>query len=620
MRSRLRNHLRGSAGAGSVIARREAGAKVRKATALLGILLLVIACGRTADRPNVVIIAVDTLRPDHLGCYGYVRNTSPNIDRLAGEGVLFERAVSQAPWTTPSFATIFTSLYPTQHGAKGFSNRMRTDFPTLGTLLEKAGYATAAIVNAPSLSRAYGVDRGFGVYALASDEIRAADQTTRDALAWIDLNKNRPFLTFVHYFDPHMPYAPPAPYDTTFDPHYQGPLHNSFDFDGFSLERSKLFEELKRLSAADWNHIRSLYDGEIAFTDRAVGDLLAGLRQRGLGSGTLIVFLSDHGEEFFEHGGFEHGHCLYDEVIRVPLVFSLPGVIPKNVRLSEQVRLIDVAPTILDVAGLERPADFEGTSLMPLLLGKGHDKSRRHGTLPPEVAYSEAVIYEREKKSVVVDGWKLIYDAVTEEMQMFNLVDDPGETRNLVATELETLGSLERYLFQALLGTSDSWYIEIAGGLQDHAFDLTLGPGRGPLVGNIHPYRFFDANGHVVNVGAAASEQDGIMRIEGLHLGAPLKLAFKVEPEDMPIKFDLRVDGKPAIGQTFLGRSLARPEEMPFTQVPRRERGKSQGVPSKRPSPPYLLIWHTQSPCTGETAMRLDERTKKELRAVGYIQ
>ena len=596
--------------------------KFRLMLAAAGFLIAAIACGGRGHPPNVVIIGVDSLRPDHLGCYGYERNTSPNIDRLARDGALFENTLTQAPWTTASFGTILTSLYPTQHGAVDVSNHMRPSVPTLATLLKGRGYATGAVVNAPVLKPSYGLGRGFDYYNIVSDRIRAAEETTTEALRWIDANEDGPFLMFVHYFDVHTPYAPPPPYDSLFDPNYEGSFADSFDLDFVVPDgKGRVFKRLHELSSSDWNHVRSLYDGEIAVTDKAIGNLMAGLQDRGLRGRTLIVLVSDHGEEFAEHGGFEHGHSLFNELLRVPMIFCLPGTIPKGTRLPQQARLLDVTPTILDIAGIDIPAHLEGASLRPVILGAGGPRPSGRSLLPPDAAYSEGTIYGSQKRAITQGGWKLICDNVTEEMQLFNLVRDPAESRNLIDSEPGARASLEETLIRTILGISDSWYIEMAGGDEAHVFDLTLAPEKGPLItGSIHPYRFFDGAGHLVALDGLVTRQAHVLRIECPHLQAPITLAFKVGPDIMPLKLDLRIDGKPATDKVFLGQSLVHPETMPFTQIPRRAKGRSQGVPTQRPSPPYILVWHTENPYAGDTAFQLDDQTKKELRALGYVQ
>ena len=400
---------------------------------------LAITCQREAPRTNLVLIGVDTVRPDHLGCYGYERNVSPNIDRLAEGGVLFENVISPCPWTLPSFATIFTSLYPSQHGAMGARTAMRGGFPTLASLLEGNGYATGAIINAPYLKGKFHMDRGFDFYYMTPPGGRAADGTTEDALRWIDENSTGPFFMFVHYFDPHIPYAPPAPYDSIFDAGYAGKVRKPYNPKWLPRARLHGLERVTNLKQADRNHIEALYDGEVAFTDEAIGALFDGLEARGLTRNTLIVFLSDHGEEFFEHGGFEHGHSLFGELLRAPLILSMPGRIPESRRVSEQVRLVDVLPTLLDLLGMGPEAHFEGRSLAGLFAdgaGTGDDGEGGMGggapcLLPHDFAYAEALLYGGEQKSLTAYPWKLIYEMQEGEISLFNLREDPGEQQNL---------------------------------------------------------------------------------------------------------------------------------------------------------------------------------------------
>jgi arylsulfatase A-like enzyme len=590
---------------------------------------LAIACGAKEQSLNVVIIGVDTLRRDHLGCYGYERETSPNIDRLADESVLFEDAVSQCPWTLPSFATVLTSLYPSQHGAGflkpgsgAFGNRMSTAFPPLAMMLLKQGYSTGAIVNAPALAPELGVDRGFEFYSTAPrwDE-RVADATTKDALNWIDEHLEGPFFLFVHYFDPHLTYAPPAPYDTIFDPGYQGEIGKAFDRESYSKMSEHLSRENDPRVQADWNHIRALYDGEIAFTDEAVGELLNGLEKRDLRDNTLIVFLSDHGEEFNDHGGFEHGHTLYDELIKVPLMFSLPGQLPENVRVSQQVRLLDVVPTILSVLGIRPWTHLEGADLMPLISGEGEPKSGGASLLPSGFAYSESMLYGTEKKSVTAYPWKLIYDTVTEEEALLNLAQDPGEKTDLLHENAETKGLLEEVLFKTLLALADTWYIEIAGGRDIHTFDLLVTVPDRPINGRFKMHKFLDSDGRIVDADRVAlvEASENVLRLEGLELRGGLIMAFSAVPKRVPVSFDFRVDGEPAKSVTYLGEQLSRVETMPFEQKSGRF-VQSKGAPTDRPEPPYILVWHSASMFEGGTPVEFGEDTKRKLRALGYIQ
>lgn len=599
----------------------------RLRVAVLLSIAIALSCGPEERSLNLVIIGIDTLRADHLGCYGYGRSTSPNIDRLAARGVVAKNAISQAPWTLPSFATVFTSLYPTQHGASTVDTRMRTSFPTLATMLRDRGYLTCAIVNAPVLRPEFGVDRGFDAYDVMPPEVeRRADEVTREALKWIDEHHGQPFFVFVHYFDPHLSYSPPHPYDTVFDHGYEGPLGASFDLDYFSSKKAAAVrDEIGSLSAPDSNHIVALYDGEIAFTDSAVGVLLDGLEERGLGKNTLIVLLSDHGEEFFDHGGLDHGHSLYNELLHVPLIFCLPGHVAENAEVSQYVRLLDVLPTALDIMGLDLPGHLEGTSLKPLVSGEGGARLKQSGLVPLGGSYSEALRRNMTTKSVIVYPLKLIYDTATREEMVFNLEDDPGETQNLSERGTDRFLKVELMMFQALAGLSDTWYIKMAGGGDTHTFDLEMVAEGESMLGAIHLLKALNADGRPIDLNEMAIVETGppsgsVLKIEDLETDGELTLALKIEPRRIPLTFDLRIDGKPAIGETYLGEALANPGEMPFR---RRASGKilrSERQPRGRALPPYFLVWHTEPEYKGDAAVKLDGPTMRELRALGYIQ
>jgi arylsulfatase A-like enzyme len=591
------------------------------ALVLLG-MVMAISCGREAPELNVLIIAVDTLRADHLGCYGYSRDTTSEIDRLARSGVLCTRCLSSAPWTLPSFSTIFTSLHPTQHGATAVKTHMRDSFPTLAGILKENGYATGAIVNAPALKPANGVARGFDFYHMTPLDGRNAAGTTRDALEWIDGVEDSSFFMFAHYFDPHLSYSPPPPYDRLYFPGYRGRIGNSFNLEGFSRVRDSMFVQMQDLEEDDWKQIVALYDGEIAFTDSAVGMLLEGLEDRGILENTLIVFLSDHGEEFFEHGGFEHGHTLYDELIQVPLVFSLPGVLPQNVSIERQVRLLDVTPTILDMLDIPLEPHFEGVSLKPLLMGKGTLSSIGRDLLPPEAAYAEAMMHSTEQKCISVYPWKLTHWMMSEEQTLFDLEADPHEMNDLAGRAAEPLARLDNQLHHALFGMQDTWYIELGAEEQSHTFDISIVAEKQLMPGSITLSKILDSSGRL----AVDQEPLNLVRsrsaleLRNFGIKGTVTLAFRVEPRRFPVEFDFRIDGNPAAGATFLGSSHSNPDQMPFIQRGKRSQTLSEGRPKGPLTPPYVLVWFERAAYRGENYLRLDEETKKELRSLGYIQ
>jgi arylsulfatase A-like enzyme len=582
---------------------------------------LSLSCGEPEGPHNVLIIGVDTLRPDHLGCYGYTRPTSPNLDELAASGVVCENAVSQSPWTTPSFGTAFTSLYPTQHGAGSLETGLRTESTTLAELLQEKGYATGAIVSSPSMSPEFGLNRGFGVYDICyQHEGRPATEATALALEWLDGNKGNRFFLFVHYFDPHLSYRPPPPYDTMFDPDYQGEIGNYFTRQMYPRDTDGGFSTMKALSTADWNHIKSLYDGEIAFTDFAIGQLLDGLASRGLDDNTLVVFISDHGEEFFEHGGFRHGHTLFNELIRVPLVFKLPGVLPGRARVRRQVRILDVMPTVLDLLGIEPEVHMEGASLTGILTGVDGPRRPEEAVLPPDDAFSEALLRGPEQKSISAYPWKLIYDTSTEAEALFKLDVDPAEQRNLIDKEPEAKARLEDLLFKTLLDISDTWYVEMAGSTAGNSFDLRIST-RSSAADGIEFFTFLDSRRSVIpeNTVEPVETSRNHISAKGLEIHGPLTLAFKTNPQTAPVSFDLRIDGKAAEQHTYLGDSLTGLSEMPFT-LARKTAKTAEGIPSGRPQPPYIVIWHPGGKFTSKNRIRLGDDLKKELRALGYTQ
>jgi arylsulfatase A-like enzyme len=355
--------------------------------ALLPALLLLGACGRdggTRPRPNVLLVSIDTLRADHLTCYGYPRPTSPNIDRLAREGTLFARAYASSSWTIPSHMTMFTSLPPSLHGVDDVGRPSRPRARDLAERLREAGYQTVAFVSGPTMHAAFGFDQGFERYenttAFANDDFTQGDATrptaatrqrshqdvTSPAIAaaverWIDADARPPFFLFVHLWDPHYDYIPPPPYDTRFDPGWKG------DFDFSNVEYNMAIGP--DMPARALRHLVALYDGEIASTDAAVGRIVAALEQRGWLDGTLIALTADHGEEFFDHGNKGHMTTLYEEVLHVPLLFRLPNVVRAGRRSEAIVGSVHLMPTILGVAGVTPGPEAVGRDLSRHLAG-----------------------------------------------------------------------------------------------------------------------------------------------------------------------------------------------------------------------------------------------------------
>ncbi len=296
------------------------------------------------EAPNIIFITVDTTRADRMGFLGSRRGLTPNLDLLARQGVVFEKAFSQAPLTPVSHATIFTGTYPQFHTVTDFGHPLPNLLPSVPEILQKTGYHTAAFIGSlildPKANMAPGFDRGFDFFDAGfrpkagpkedryhTIERRAGDVVAH-AISWLNKNQKPPFFIWVHLYDPHAPYDPPLPYDARFkDP----------------------------------------YDGEIAYADASLGKLFQYLRQRGLYDRSLIVMMSDHGESLGAHGESMHGIFLYDETIRVPLLLKLPSALLAGRRVTTRVRLVDVAPTLISMLGLPAPPTFQGESLVPAM-------------------------------------------------------------------------------------------------------------------------------------------------------------------------------------------------------------------------------------------------------------
>ncbi len=393
---------------------------------------LLASCGKKADAPqlrplNVVVVTLDTLRPDHLHCYGYSKIDTPVTDRIAQSGALFENAVTQTPLTPPSHASIFTGLYPTAHHVRdtgGFT--LSSSSATLATILRDRGWDTAAFISSAVLKKRFGLNQGFTVYddemprpgkghEFQEDAERRAGDTVDRAVRWLNTQSGKPFLLWVHLFDPHFPYNPPAPFGDQYKDHP--------------------------------------YDGEIAYADRELGRLLEAVRQKSPASKTLLAVLSDHGESLGEHGEFSHGVFLYDSTLRIAFLLSGPGV-PAGARVKQQARAIDFLPTVMELLGGKPPAAVQGASLTPYFARK----KAGTGVSYAETLYPKINMGWAELRAIRTDRWKYIRAPKPE---LYDLQQDPGETTNVIASHPREFRALEQNL-KATTGSAGVEKIETA--------------------------------------------------------------------------------------------------------------------------------------------------------------
>ncbi len=379
-------------------------------------------------RPDVVLIVVDTLRADHLGCYGYWRNTSPQIDSLAEQSIRFERAYSTAPWTKPAVASMLTGLYPSRHGVDKMLHVLPQSATPLAELLRENGYQTAGVVSHSLLGEKFGFDQGFDRY----DESQArghhhvsTEEVARLATALIgELRADeKPYFLFVHLFDPH----------DTYRPHGVGFAAKRAGRVAAGQPSPRLRKLEPPLDTQEVQLLRDVYDEEIRFTDRGIGEILKALGDDGRSERTLIVLTSDHGEEFMERGWLGHGTSMFDEVLRVPLLIRLPGAERAGSVEGDPVSTAGVMATVLDVAGL--PASARSGLDVGSLLGP----RPRPNPVLGELSYAPRQWRELDESTepwlrMLVDGeWKLISDRLSGQVALFDVVADPGETTDLAS-------------------------------------------------------------------------------------------------------------------------------------------------------------------------------------------
>jgi len=370
------------------------------------------------SHPNVILITIDTLRADHVGCYGAQNVKTPTLDALAHDGVVFERAISQVPLTWPSHAVILTGTYPFQNGVQDFTGQpLAPQFRSVAQAFQKAGYATGAVISAFVLDRSWGLARGFDFYddAFSAETFekketglvdRRAGESVTHAIAWLKTTPRRPFFLWLHLYDPHSPYDPPEPYRSEYHGH--------------------------------------LYDGEIAYADHELGTLMSWLKQNRLYDSSLIVALSDHGESLGEHGEEEHGFFIYNATAHVPLILKPPaGSGIASGRRPEPVETTAVAPTLLRLAGIKSSNDpiEKQFQAQPLLAGT-QDSSAYSETFYPFSSFGWSPLHALESER--------FHFIEAPKPELYDLESDPGEVRNIAAEQPATVSVLHEKM-QALL-------------------------------------------------------------------------------------------------------------------------------------------------------------------------
>jgi len=432
-----------------------------------GLLLILTGCKRNRDVPNVVIepprhaltfkdynlvfVSFDALQAAHVGHLGYPRNITPSIDAVARQGFSFTHTYSVASWTVPASMSWFTGVYPSEHRmtnkfavynarVKKTANlkELSPDILTLAEILKQNGYATGGFTGNAGVSGGFGYEQGFDIYYHEKGKFGSFDQSIPRALKWLEANRDRKFFLFLHGYDVHGQNTPASGYDYRFvDAGYDG------RYTGSGAEQEALREEgldkgRLNLRDADVRFWRAIYDEKIQCADDRFKHFLAEFDRLGLTEKTIFVLTADHGTEFNEHGRLDHGFTLYDEQLHVPLIVKLPGRTDGK-SIADRVSSIDVMPTVLDVLDVPVPERVRGTSLVSAMLGEPVKRD-----VFSETNYRE---YTFKRSVITPDGWKLIYTLESKTRELYDLNTDPGETRNLAATDPARADELQRRVF-----------------------------------------------------------------------------------------------------------------------------------------------------------------------------
>jgi arylsulfatase len=439
--------------------------------------MLLIACGESP--PNLVLITIDTLRADRLGSYGHTEATSPNLDALAAQGVLFVNASTNIPRTTQAVATLFTGRYPHEHGVAEIGEALREEETTLAEILRGAGYRTAGISANPVAGSLQGLEQGFESFVSKrnlhqrhpvtgdtesgprTSEMGPAEAVTREALDWLGGHGRGPYFLWLLYFDPHWRYNPPAPYNDVVD---WEDFNFYRDLVEFVPKNATVFYNLNGRSAAVLPQVSKLYDSEVRYTDAMIGELLSGIRSRNDAENTVIVVMADHGESLGEHGYYyQHGDFVYQSTMRVPLIFHQPGVLPEGVRLAAPVSNLDIAPTLLSLLGIPAAEDaaFSGLDLSGVI----RDPSQEPAQLSDRVILGESGSALLPQNPIrLIGGRRSMKAHVTKKpfryarrgdwmvvtgqrsARLYNVAEDPALKQNLAGAFPRITASLETAL------------------------------------------------------------------------------------------------------------------------------------------------------------------------------
>jgi arylsulfatase A-like enzyme len=539
--------------------------------------------GDGPDTPNVLVYVVDCLRADHVGAYGYPRPTTPALDRLARDAALFENVQACASWTKPAVGCLFTSLYPVFHGARTVDDALDPEVATLAEAFRAGGYATAAWVANPFVSAsAFGLTRGFDRVVQVLEKPEAvnindlpadAAVITRRVVPWLAANAGRRFFAYLHSLDLHAQYRRRPPFDRRF------------------LSRERTGEARQP----------DLYDNELAANDHEIGLLLDALKRLRLYDRTVVAVTADHGEEFGEHGFTRHGHTLYQGLLHVPLIVKFPRSQYRGRRSSAVVSTLDLAPTLLESAGLPRPRGYQGVSLLPLLDG---------AAAPERVVFAEQLSPRESLYAGRRGSLKYVHQFLPEPGEaLYDLSSDPGEVQRLTPDGPEARRLAEEVLRFAQLGQW-GYHLAFAPSRPEASFRLQFEVLGGVLA-------------DVVRFGIAAGESLSLdperRRLDYRFTAGTRRrhVVLRPDPPEAAVRVTLTVDGRPdAIEAVSSGAALPAPATLRAAEL-RVELAQAPGILAAGGQ--ATRAFYVASPAQSRKAL-IDPELREDLRALGYVQ
>jgi arylsulfatase A-like enzyme len=584
--------------------------------------LAALGCSGSKNLPNIILISVDTLRADRLGCYGYpLENATPTFNLFAENGVLFENAYASSPWTLPSHGSMFTGLYPSKHGAIDESIQLDKQLPLLTEKLKAAGYKTGGFVSHYYLSKDYGFDRGFDKFVMKLDA--PASEITRMASRWIRDSRKKPFFAFLHYFDPHTPYNPPRKIKHQFYPE-DLPEIKGDTRDVLSVIHTKDPVERDNMLRG----LSALYDAEIDTVDRAVATLYEMLQLHKLDQDTMIIVTSDHGEEFFEHGLMEHGFTLYQEQLHVPLIVHCPATFPKGARVKTPVSLVDLMPMLMDYAGLRPPDNIDGVSFLSLARNAGTE------TPPPpqfegRVLFAETTRQGPDRMAVIKEGHKYIYSPPFSlsgrsfDKELFNMTADPQELVNLVAQKPEMVQAYETLMTETGMYVQRRvWHVLFDGTDGDTRYNGRISTFNRIVYGYKNNVIYdTDAYRKMIFREFPWQKRDSMIRFVAFGQDGSNGFSFITDPPESKVNFYLYVNTEAEKKKILIGAKDVHPEEIPFTL--------QEDVEKTADAPPDggYLVWTTKDWVNAKSLQQYEvgdrvqpsAEMKERLRTLGYL-